>query len=122
MRLLISSAYAGGRQPANPNLAFKIHELVSRNEDVLDLDAGYQVKITRAYSAGSRFPETELSVNQTSTSLNELLGQLPSEDLAQVCPITESIRQIEPKMQWALLANVTGPELAHKIRTDTATI
>ena len=54
--------------------------------------------------------------------MNELLAQLTSSDLGAVCPITDTIRQVDTNEEWSLLAKAIGQELADKIRTDTAQI
>lgn len=123
LRILIASDFAGSaRSGASAGLAHRIKEQVQQNPELLNPDAGYQLKVTRAYSTGSRFPETHISSNQTSTSLNELLAQLTSSDLGAVCPITDTIRQVDTNEEWSLLAKAIGQELADKIRTDTAQI
>ncbi len=116
LRILLASAFAGSRQGAKSGLGHQIFELVRQNSHLLDTDEGYQVKITRAYSAGNRFPETQLSVNRTATSLNECLGELSSEDLRLVCPIGNTIRQIDTEHEWALLAATIGQDATAKIR------
>jgi len=121
LRILLASAFAGARQQAKSGLGHQILELVRQNNHLLDTDEGYQVKITRAYSAGNRFPETQLSVVRTATSLNEALGELSSEDLRLVCPIGNTIRQIDPEHEWALLAATIGHDVTAKIRAASMT-
>ncbi len=116
LRILLASAFAGARQGAKSGLGHQILELVRQNSHLLDADEGFHVKITRAYSAGNRFPETQLSVNRTATSLNEALGELSSEDLRLVCPIGNTIRQIDAEHEWALLAATIGQDVTAKIR------
>ena len=91
--------------------------LVRQNCHLLDADEVYQVRVTRVYSAGNKFPETQLSVNRTSASLNESLGELSSEDLRLLRPIGNTIRQIDPEHEWALLAATIGQDTTEKIRS-----
>ena len=116
LRILLASAFAGARQGAKSGLGHQILELVRQNSHLLDADEGYQVRVTRVYSAGNKFPETQLSVNRTATSLNESLGDLPSDDLRLVCPIGNIIRQIDTEHEWALLAATIGQDATEKIR------
>ena len=116
LRILLASAFAGSRQGAKSGLGHQILELVSQNNQLLDADEGYQVRVTRAYSAGNKFAETQLTVNRTATSLNESLGELSSEDLGLVCPIRNTIRQIDTEREWALLAATIGRDVTAKIR------
>ncbi|MDP3850685.1 MAG: hypothetical protein Q8Q59_09295 [Luteolibacter sp.] len=122
LRILLASEFPGSRQVAKPGLGHKLKELVQNKPELLDPDAGYQLKVTRAYSAGSKYPETQITVHQTSTSLNEALGELSAEDLARVRPIMDTIRQTDTEQEWALLAKVIGDELANTIRTESADI
>lgn len=116
LRILLASAFAGSRQGAKSGLGHQILELVRQNRHLLDADEGYQVRITRAYSAGNRFPETHLSAIRTTTSLKECLGELSSDDLRLVCPIGDTIRQIDTEHEWALLATTIGQDVTARIR------
>ncbi len=116
LRIILASAFAGARQQAKSGLGHQIPELVRQNRHLLDADEGYQVRVTRAYPVGNKFPETQLSVNRTDSSLNECLGKLSSEDLRLVCPIGNTIRQIDPEHEWALLAATIGQDTTEKIR------
>ena len=116
LRIILASAFAGAKQGTKPGLGHQILELVSHNNQLLDADEGYQVKVTRAYSAGSKFPETQLILNRTAISLNECLGELSSEDLRLVCPIGNTIRQIDAEREWTLLAATIGQDATAKIR------
>ena len=116
LRILLASAFAGSRQGTRSGLGHQILELVTQNSQLLDADEGYQIRVTRAYSAGSKFPETQLTVNPTATSLNECLGELSSDDLRLVCPIENTIRQIDTECEWALLAATIGQDATAKIR------
>ncbi len=120
LRILLASSFAGARQGAKSGLGHQILELVRQNSHLLDTDEGYQVRITRAYSAGNKFPETDLSVTCTTTSLNECLGELSSDDLRLVCPIVNTIRQIDTEHEWALLAATIGQDTTAKIRAASA--
>lgn len=116
LRILLASAFAGARQQAKSGLGHQILELVRQNSHLLDADDGFHVKVTRAYSAGNRFPETQLTVVRTATSLNESLGDLSSDDLRLVCPIGNIIRPIDTEHEWALLAATIGQDVTAKIR------
>lgn len=119
LRILITSEFPGSRQVAKPGLGHKLKELVQNKPELMDPNAGCQIKVTRAYSAGSKYPETQIAVHHTSTSLNEALGELSSEDLASVCPIMDTIRKTDTEQEWALLANAIGQDLVDKIRAAT---
>jgi len=97
-------------------LGHRLLELVRQNIQLLDANDGYQVRITRAYAAGNKFPETQLTVDRTTTSLNEFLGGLSSEEFRMVCPIGNTIRQIDTEHEWALLAATIGQDVTAKIR------
>ncbi|MEI7909445.1 MAG: hypothetical protein WCK77_07390 [Verrucomicrobiota bacterium] len=116
LRILLASAFAGARQESKSGLGHQILELVRQNSHLLDADEGFHVRITRAYSAGNRFPETQLSVVRTATSLKDCLGELSSEDLRLVCPIGNTIRQIDTEHEWALLAATIGQDVTANIR------
>ncbi len=116
LRILLASAFAGSKQGAKSGLGHQILELVRQNSQLLNAEEGYYVKVTRSYPAGSKFPETQLSVNRTATSLNESLGELSSQDLNLVCPIGNAIRQIDTEHEWALLADTIGQDVTDKIR------
>lgn len=121
LRILIASDFAGSaRSGASAGLAHRIKEQVRQTPALLDPNGCFQLKVTRSYSAGSRFPETHISTNQTSVPLNDLLGRLNSEDLNLVRPINETIRQIDLQEEWTLLAKVIGEDLVRKVQADTA--
>lgn len=123
LRILVASDFAGSaRSAASAGLAHRIKEQVRQAPALLDPTAGYQLKLIRAYKPGSRYPETHISTNQTATSLSDLLGQLNSEDLNLICPIADTVRQVDDHDEWSLLAKVIGQELVDKIRSDTAEI
>lgn len=120
LRILVASDFAGSaRSAASAGLAHRIKEQVRQTPALLDPNAGYQLKLTRAYKPGSKYPETHISTNHTSASLGDLLGQLNAEDLNLICPIAETVRQVDAHEEWSLLAHVIGQELVDKIRTDT---
>jgi len=118
--ILLASAFAGSKQGANSGLAHQIREMVSKNHQLLDPDEACQITVTRSYGPGSKYPQTHLALNQTSRSLNECLGDLSAEDLNLVCPIQETIRQIEFEREWILLSRLIGRDLAETIRAATA--
>lgn len=121
LRLLIASAFAGGaRSVAPPALGHQITQLVSQNKQTMEPDQGYQVKVTRSYSAGSKFPKTELSLHCSAVPIKDCIGELSAEDLNRLCPIRDTVRQIDAEQEWALLANAIGQDLAAKIRAATA--
>jgi hypothetical protein len=120
LKILISSEFPGSQKGVKPGLAHMIKQLAHKQPELLDPDAGYQLKVTRAYSAGNKYPATEITVHQTATSLNEMLGELPTSDLKAVCPIQETLRRLDAEHEWALLSAVIGNELAAKIRAVTA--
>ncbi len=123
LRLLIASAFAGGaRSVAPPGLGHQIMHLVSQNKRMMEPDQGYQVKVTRSYSADSKFPKTELSLHHSMVPINDCIGELSPEDLNRLCPIRDTVRQISPADEWALLAKVIGDELAQTIQAQAAEI
>jgi hypothetical protein len=119
LRILLASAFAGSRQSARAGLGHQIMKLVRDNDQLLDADSGYQVQATRSFSSGSKFPQTELSVSRSAHSLNQALGELSPEDLALVCPIGDTIRQVSIELEWVLLAATIGQDLTDKIRAAT---
>lgn len=119
LHILLNSAFAGSRQSTRAGLGYQISELVRHNSQLLDADAGYQVQVTRSFSAGSKFPQTELSVSRSARSLNQALGELSSEDLNLVCPIGDTIRQVSIEHEWVLLAATIGQDVTDKIRAAT---
>ena len=114
--ILLTSAFAGSAQNSNTGLGYQIHKLACQNPELLDSDAGYQIKATRSYSAGSKIPQTELAVCQSEKSLNEALGELTADDLNLICPIGDTIRQVSEELEWVLLAATIGQDLTDKIR------
>ncbi len=119
LHILLNSAFAGSRQSSRAGLGYQISELVRHNSQLLDADAGYQVQVTRSFSPGSKFPQTELSVSRSARSLNQALGELSSEDLNLVCPIGDTIRQVSIEHEWVLLAATIGQDVTDKIRAAT---
>lgn len=121
LHLLIASAFAGGaRSVAPPGLGYQIMQLVSRNKSMMDPLQGYQVKVTRSYGAGSKYPKTEISIHESTVSTNEFMGELSAEDLNRLCSIRDTVRQIDDEQEWALLARAIGQDLADEIRAATA--
>lgn len=116
LRILLASAFSGSRQSVRAGVGHQILELIRHNNQLLDADAGYQIKVTKSFSAGSKFPQTELSVARGTQSLNQSLGELSSDALNLVCPIGDTIRQITIEHEWVLLAATIGQEVTDKIR------
>ncbi len=118
--ILIASTFGGSKQVPVAGLGYQIQDMVRKNPELLDPDEGSQITVTRSYEPGSKYPHTHLVWNQTNRSLNECLGDLSAEDLKLVCPIQDTIRQIEFDREWMLLSRVIGSELTEKIRDATA--
>ncbi len=119
--ILLTSAFAGSKENSNTGLGYQIQKLVSQNPELLDADAGYQIKATRSFSPGSKIPQTELTVCQSEKTLNEALGELSAEDLNLICPIGDTIRQVSVDLEWVLLAATIGQDLTDKIRAAYTT-
>ena len=116
LKLLLASAFAGTRHGRNTGLAHQILMFVKENPDLLNPDTKHAIEITRSMIEGGLFPETRLQLKTMNHTLNETIAELPSEELRMICPIEQTIRQIEPEEEWKLLERTIGSEWTSKIR------
>ena len=94
-------------------------EFVQKHRELLDPESMCELQITRSMPKNSEYLETEFQLIQSDRSLNECIAELPAEQIRMVCPVEQTIRQIDQDDEWKLLEKAIGSQWTDKIRSSS---
>lgn len=122
LRLLQASGYDGSRAGV-PGLGYQIWKLACAHPtspgkyapDAGDANEGVQICIEKVQGEGAKFPSYRLHRGQMPAPIDQILKLLPTEELAALCPIEKTVRELSQEEQWKRLATILPSEIVEEI-------
>ena len=122
VRIFQGSAYGGERGGA-AGLGYEIWKLACAHAtspgkyapDAGDPIEGVQLCIEKVQSPGSKFPSYRLHRGNVAAPMDEIMPLLPAEELAVICPIEQTVRELSHEEQWKRLSTILPTEIVQEI-------
>jgi hypothetical protein len=124
-RILLANGY-DGEWGGTVGFGHQLLQLVQERDvklgivaNPLDPESGLQVCVEKMKAPGAKFPIQKLRLGQQAAPIQRYLDQMDQSEIEAICPIEETVRLVEPDLEWELLGKVIGADLRDEIRAAT---
>lgn len=124
-RILLANGYDGTRG-GSVGLGFQLIQLIQERDEKLGIvadplapDAGFQVCVEKVKATGAKYATYKLRLGQQPAPIQRYLDRMDQSEIEAICPIEETVRFVEPDLEWELLGKVIGTDLRDEIRAAT---
>lgn len=122
LRLLQASGYDGSRG-GSQGLGFQIWQMACAQPtapgefapDAAHPEEGVQICVEKIHSEGAKYPSYRLLRGQLTAPIDEVLKLLPTAELAALCPIEKTVRELTATEEWKRLATILPAEIVEQI-------
>jgi hypothetical protein len=127
LRLVQASGYDGSRGGAQ-GLGYQAYMLSCCHPeapgkyapDAGDPKEGVQICIEKIQGEEAKYPSYRLHRGRVPAPIDQILKLLPTEELAALCPIEKTVRELSAEEQWKRLATILPAEIVEQICLDIA--
>jgi len=123
-RLFIGSGYDGSRGGA-PGLGYEIWKLTQERDengnrmvDPIDPAAGRLLCVEKQQPKGAKYPSYALRFGGQPAPVDSLMAKMEPEEIAALCPLEETVKELTEEQEWQCLGKVIAPEHVENIRAS----
>lgn len=120
---LVHNSFYDGKYGGETGLGFKIYNQVLSVGKKCNLPGhplnhldGTSLLVERIAGTDTKFASYRVSLADDRSPLQPLLDKVSDVEFNALCPLKETIRILEPEVEWRLLAKVVGDGMAAEIR------